>query len=221
MNGICYIIGAGPVEPMALTPAARDFVIAADAGYLRLGDLSVVADLVVGDFDSMPVQPNHPNVVTHPREKDATDMMLAVDEGYNRGYRTFVLFGGLGGRLDHTLANLQTLGDIASRGARAFLLGDGMAATVIRNDSLRFDSGKSGIVSVFCAGEPAYGVTLRGLKYPLTNADLTARIPLGVSNEFTGAAAEVVVENGSLLVVWPDAPTDVIEAIKEAARSSI
>jgi thiamine pyrophosphokinase len=189
MNGICYIIGAGLVDEMTLEPTEHDFVIAADAGYLHLANLSVAADLVVGDFDSMSRRPNHPNIVEHPTEKDQTDMMLAVGEGLRRGYKTFVILGGLGGRLDHTYANIQTMSYIASKTARGYLLGGGTAVTVIRNGSLRFDEGRSGVISVFCAGETARGVTLKGLKYPLLNAELNFMQPLGVSNEFTGAPA--------------------------------
>lgn len=115
MGGICYIVGAGPIEDLLLKPSEKDFIIAADAGYLQMAGLSAVPDLVVGDFDSMGQKPNHPNVVVYPKEKDATDMLLAIDEGLRRGYRKFVILGGLGGRLDHTLANIQALSYIAQK----------------------------------------------------------------------------------------------------------
>lgn len=221
MNGICYIIGAGLVDEMTLEPTEHDFVIAADAGYLHLSNLAVAADLVVGDFDSMSRRPNHPNIVEHPTEKDQTDMMLAVGEGLRRGYKTFVILGGLGGRLDHTYANIQTMSYIASKTARGYLLGGGTAVTVIRNGSLRFDEGRSGVISVFCAGETARGVTLKGLKYPLLNAELNFMQPLGVSNEFTGAPSEVSVLHGSLAIMWKDRAADVIENLKETAGAAV
>lgn len=221
MKGICYIIGAGMIDTLTLEPSEQDFVIAADAGYLYLKDLAVVADLVVGDFDSLGQKPNHPNILIYPKEKNQTDMMIAVDEGFKRSYTTFVLLGGLGGRLDHTFANLQTLIYIASRGACGYLLGNGTAVTVIKNGSLRFDNEKTGIVSVFCCGDSAAGVSIRGLKYPLDNYTLTMLDPLGVSNEFIGAPSEISVSDGSIAVMWEENASDVIDNLKETCYSAV
>lgn len=211
MEGICYIIGAGQVDVIALTKRASDYVIAADAGYLHLNQLGVAADLVVGDFDSMIEKPDHPNLIEFPREKDKTDMVLAIDEGLSRGYKTLVILGGLGGRLDHTFANIQALSYIAESGARGYLLGDGMAVSVIKNSSIFFNPEKKGLVSVFCAGDTARGVTIRGLKYVLTDEVLHGTLPIGVSNEFTGAASEITVASGSLAVMWEENAAGVID----------
>jgi thiamine pyrophosphokinase len=221
MGGICYIVGAGPIEDLHLKPSEKDFVIAADAGYLQMAGLSVVPDLVVGDFDSMGQKPNHPNVVVYPKEKDATDTLLAIDEGLRRGYRKFVILGGLGGRLDHTLANIQTLSYIAQKNARGYLLGNGSVVTVIKDGCITFDSKRKGIISVFCCGETARGVTLRGLKYPLNGAVVTGTIPIGVSNEFTGVKSEVAVTDGSLVVIWEEKAADFIDALKESYCCSL
>ena len=220
MNGICYIIGAGQIDELLLEPSEHDFVIAADAGYLHLTKLLAVADLVVGDFDSLGSKPHHPNVVQYPSEKDQTDMMLAVDEGLRRGYKKFVLLGGLGGRLDHTYANIQTLSYIARKNACGYLLGGGTAVTVIKNSRISFDSDKKGIVSVFCCGETAHKVTLSGLKYELKNAVLEESNPLGVSNEFTVRKSEISVLNGSLIIMWQEKAADVIDNLKESCYSA-
>ncbi len=198
MEGICYIIAAGPVETLKLNASDGDFIIAADAGYLHLPALSAAADLVVGDFDSMAQKPDHPNVVTHSAAKDKTDTLLAIDEGLR-----------LGGRLDHTLANIQALSYIAASGGRGFLAGNGLVITVVRNGRLCLDGGKTGVISVFCCGDAARGVNLKGLKYELKNAVLTGEMPLGVSNEFTGVPSEISVKSGSLAVVWEDKAADV------------
>ena len=221
MNGICYIVGAAPIIEAGLEPGEFDYVIAADAGYLHLSALSVTADLVVGDFDSMHRRPNHPNVIEYPSEKDQTDMMLAVSEGLRRGYKTLVIMGGLGNRLDHTYANIQLLSYIASKNARGYLINGNTAITVIRNGSMRFDADKSGIVSVFCSGDTARGVTIKGLKYPLNNAELNSMQPIGISNEFTGAASEISVLHGSLVIMWKDKASDVIESLKETAGAAV
>jgi len=190
-------------------PCQRDYIIAADAGYLRLLEMNVEPDLVVGDFDSLGFVPIHPNVIQSPEEKDDTDMMIAVREGLKRGHRRFFIDGGLGGRLDQTLANCQILSFIAENGAQGFLLGHEMCATVIKHGSMRFrakiangDTVEPERISVFSVGDRATGVTFSGLKYPLENAVLLNYFPLGVSNEFTNLTAEVSVREGTLLIIW-------------------
>lgn len=208
-NHICYIIGAGSVDGVALRPAAGDYVIAADGGFSRLSQLGLEADLVLGDFDSLEKVPQHPNVRRYPSAKDDTDMMLAAKTGLDLGYETFVLCGGVGGRLDHTLANLQTLAYLSRRGARAFLIGEGTVSTAVTDGMLCFDKTKRGILSVFCCGDRAEGIDLEGLKYPLSNAVLTCDMPMGVSNEFTGVPSRVTVRTGTLLVLWSYSPDQV------------
>ncbi len=205
-TNICYIVGAGSVDGVVLRPQAGDYVIAADGGYAHLDRLKLKTDLVLGDFDSLAEVPEHPNLVRHPPVKDDTDMMLAVKAGLALGYEAFVLCGGLGGRLDHTLANIQTLAWLSRRGGRAFLAGEGVILTAVTNGTLRFDAGKRGTVSVFCNGDRAGGVTLEGLKYSIADADLTGDFPLGVSNEFTGRESTVTVRDGTLVVLWNYTP---------------
>ena len=109
MEPICYIVGACPPGALCLAPGRPSLVIAADQGLRHLEAAGIAPDLIVGDFDSLGTVPQGANVIRHPVEKDDTDMMLAVKTGLERGCRTFVLYGGLGGRLDHTYANFQTL----------------------------------------------------------------------------------------------------------------
>ena len=181
-------------------------MIAADAGYRQLGN--VKADYVVGDFDSLGYEPEGERILRHPAEKDDTDTLLAVKLGLSLGYRVFVLLGGVGGRLDHTLANIQTLAYLHGRGAKACLVGDTETITMLEGGTLRFRAGLSSVVSVFAYGERATGVYERGLAYPLTDATLTDDFPLGVSNAFTGAPAEIAVGQGRLLVLWGAALED-------------
>ena len=105
---LCYVVGAMPLDPgFILTPVPGDLVIAADKGYETLSRLGVHPGLVVGDFDSLGSVPDHPQVLRLPRIKDETDTGFALRQGLKRGYWRFVLLGCLGGRLDHTVANLQ------------------------------------------------------------------------------------------------------------------
>lgn len=196
---ICYLFCA---LPTGFVPKIDpdDFVIAVDAGYGRLG--GVRADLVVGDFDSLGYVPQNETVIQLPAHKDDTDTLFAAKTGLKKGYRKFVILGGVGERLDHTLSNIQTLQYLANRGASGCLVGETETLAMLKNGSLRFFGAPEGVVSVFAFGASAYGVTLEGLSYPLDGATLTTDYPLGVSNRFTGGPARVTVENGCLLVVW-------------------
>ena len=204
MSAVCWIVGAGDFWPPAFTPCPGDFVIAADGGVAHLQRIGAKADLALGDFDSLGHVPKGENVLTYPPEKDDTDMMLAVKEGLRRGYGRFALLGGLGGRLGHTLANVQALMYLAKHGARGLLIGERETVTAVTNSEIRFSSAHAGYISVFCLDAPAKGVTLRGLKYPLEDAVLTSSVAPGVSNEFTGAEAVVSVSSGTLVIVWSD-----------------
>lgn len=202
-DAVCFLVGAGCVDPdLRLSLRPDDFLIAADGGWLAVQRMGLSPHLAVGDFDSLGHLPDHPNTVVLPTAKDNTDMHAAIQLAMERGYRRFALYGGTGGRLAHTLANLQLLDGLARQGCRGFLIGDGTVATAIYNDTLSFPAHLSGYLSLFCNSGTAEGVTLRGLKYELTGAPLTGSFPLGVSNEFTGACAHVEVTKGSLLVLW-------------------
>ena len=97
-------------EQAWLTPEAGDLLLCADGGYDAAVRFGLRPDLVIGDFDSMPR--DHVEdcpVMQLPVHKDDTDMVVCLKEARKRGYRSFRIAGCLGGRLDHTIANLQTL----------------------------------------------------------------------------------------------------------------
>lgn len=203
MKKICFVVGAGDFFKEELYIPDESFVIAADGGYRHLENAGIKPDVVLGDFDSSPV-PEHPHVVRHSAEKDDTDMLLALKTGLELGYVNFVLLGGMGGRLDHTLANIQTLTYLSRRGARGLLFGGGTAISAITDSRMQFSEKCSGTVSVFSTGGRAEGVNLKDLKYPLTEAVLNDDTPLGVSNEFKGISAEISVRKGNLIIFWHD-----------------
>ena len=199
--GSCVIFCAGGFDALARPLGAEDYVIAADGGLRHTQALGIVPAEILGDFDSLGYVPEGATV--SPVEKDDTDAMLAARRGLELGLREFVFYGALEGpRLDHTVANFQTLQFLADRGARGFLVGRDTLVTVVKNGSLTFPAGAEGNLSVFCLGPDARGVTERGLYYGLTNGVLTAGFPLGASNHFTGEQAVISVEDGSLLVLW-------------------
>ena len=195
----CVIFCAAQCAAAELLPG--DYVIAADGGLAHCRKLGIIPDEILGDFDSLGGIPAGAQVF--PVEKDDTDTMLAAKRGLALGYREFVFYGSLDGpRLDHTVANFQTLAYLADHAATGTLVGLRQRVTLLRNDTLRFPAGMTGTVSVFAFGGAAGGVTLRGLYYGLENGTLTPAFPLGVSNHFTGQPAEMTVEKGSLLIIW-------------------
>ena len=196
----CIIFCAGEFTDLCAPIEKGDYVIAADGGYRHIRTLGIQANAILGDFDSLGFVPETATVF--PTEKDDTDAMLAVRHGLEKGYKRFVLYGALDGpRLDHTVANLQTLLFLSEKGAEGYLVGNTQMATTV-TDSRSFPEGCAGTVSVFCMGKPAKGVTLENLQYPLENGTLTATFPLGVSNHFTGKRARISVETGTLVVIF-------------------
>ena len=114
-----------------------------------------------------------------------------------------MILGGLEGpRLDHTVANFQTLQFLAEHGAVGYLVGKRDTVTVIRQESVEFPKTAEGIISLFCLGADARGVTIEGLQYTLTDGTMSAGFPLGVSNHFVGSPARITVKEGSLLAIW-------------------
>ena len=112
-------------------------------------------------------------------EKDDTDTMLAIRYGLEQGYETFHLYGGTGGRMDHTLANLQALGFLARHGARGYLYEEHMVFTALCNGSLTLPAPAEGIFSLFCLGAEAQGVSIQGGQYPWTTAPSPPSSPWG------------------------------------------
>ena len=199
----CFIFAAGTFYGLRERPASGDLVIAADAGYRVCQQAGIVPDLLLGDFDSMD-QPDFPNIRRSPVEKDDTDTMLAVKTALEEGCDTVYIYGGTGGkRLDHTLANLQTLLFLRRRGARGYLYDDDFVWTAIESESLTIEKTVEwGLFSAFCLGDRAEGIDETGFQYPLADAVLTPEFPLGVSNHILEPTATITVRKGALAVGW-------------------
>ena len=202
-HDVCYIVGAGEYYGFDFVPSAKDLIIAADAGIRCLEQHGIPADLVIGDFDSLGHIPTHTNIKALHPEKDETDMLAAVREGIAAGYTDFHIYCGTGGRMDHTIANIQTLAALSCQNMRGFLFDRDNVITAITNTRIAFDLIQAGYVSVFSYTEKCTGVYLHGLKYELSDAVLTSTFPLGVSNEFIGKESSIAVREGTLLVVFP------------------
>ena len=197
----CYIFGALPTESFKFNIDKDDLVIAADAGIVNTQKLNIKPDFIIGDFDSLGFTPTDSNTIIHPVEKDDTDTMLAVKFGLDKGYRNFRIFGGIGGRLDHTYANIQTASYVAEEGGNAVFYGKNENLTVIKNGFFTFSKQSKGNISVF-ALEECENVNIKGACYELNNGSLSVNFPLGTSNKFNNKEVKISVEKGKLLIIW-------------------
>jgi thiamine pyrophosphokinase len=204
----CVLIGAGDRPVTKITKEAQDFLIAVDGGYDVCRMWNLEPDLIVGDLDSM--EPENraflekeqgERIVKLPCEKDNTDTLAALRIGLSRGYRDFVLYGCMGGRSDHMFANIQCLLFLKNQGADGTLLTEKEEIFLLQNESRSLGKRAKGFFSIFALQNRVLGVTIRGAKYPLTDALLENDFPIGTSNEFIGEEAVLTVQNGALLVV--------------------
>ena len=201
-NGRCVIFTARcEGDPRTACPELTDAdcVLCADAGWKIARNIGIAPDIAVGDFDSSAVPDNCP-IERHPVIKDDSDAMLCVRRGLALGYRSFLIVGGLGGRLDHTLANIQTLLFIKNHGAKAVLCDGKYRLEVLSGDKTRV-ARADGKLSVFALGGKCAGVSIHGAKYELDNGEITPDFPIGMGNDFAADYAEIGVERGTLLVI--------------------
>lgn len=199
----CIIIGAGDYLGCPLQIKSGDFIIAADGGFLYCEKMGIKPDLAVGDWDSLSIRPTDCQILDLPVEKDDTDTLAAIKTGLEKGCGEFHILFGTGGRIDHTLANMQCLVYLAGLGKRGFLYGEKQVITAIKNSTVSFSEKAEGDISVFAADGTALGVSETGLKYGLDDAAVTCGFPIGVSNSFVGEKSRISVADGTLYIIFP------------------
>ena len=198
--GICYIVGAGDFSG-GFTPTSEDLVIAADGGYDHLMRHGIRCDLLLGDLDSISEVPRDAELIAYPVRKDETDMHLTYLEGASRGYNIFNIYGGTGGREDHTYANYCLLLYIRNRGGRATLFSNLAEVTLIKDESLCILGEKGKHLSLFPFGSECTGVCVSGAEYECENLTLSPEFPITVSNIFKSSPVNISVGKGALLVM--------------------
>lgn len=204
----CAIFAAGSaVSPARVREFLRDdaFIIAADAGYKLCRACGFKPDLVIGDFDSGETVSEKPNmqVIRLNPIKDDTDTACAYAQAVSHGYKNIVLFGGTGGRLDHTFANFDLCAHAKTQGVCLTVVDDHHEIFALQNE-IRVINGDAGkYVSVFAVGGPCT-VSLRGFAYPLEKYTFAPFSGLGVSNETVTKTAEIKVQKGIALIFVTD-----------------
>ena len=179
-----------------------DYIICADGGILIAEQNGVIPDMVLGDLDSVEAVNKKYNFIKHPKEKDDTDTLLCIKYGMEKGFKDFVIIGGIGGRLDHTIANLQTLAFAKENGVNARVLSkDAFCIMIADGEKLELKKAENCYLSVFSYSDVCEGICIKGTKYELSDAQLKNTFPLGVSNEFKDEKAEISITKGKLLIV--------------------
>lgn len=157
---------------------------------------------LIGDWDSGGAPEGDVPCITLPVEKDMTDLQAAVDQALELDYRELLLCGCTGGRLDHTASNLVLLEWIADHGGRALLVDADNEVRLLDSGVLRLTNRPCyHYLSLVPLDRRVTGVTLRGLKYPLTDAVLTRGDTLSVSNEPLGDEVEICLSAGRALLI--------------------
>lgn len=198
------------ITPYLLYPIRRiaaiedaDLIVCADTAYLAAQKENITPHAVIGDFDHAEHEEKldgMEKVLRFSSIKDDTDTMLCVKYALNRGASEIVIVGGIGGRLDHTFANIQTLSYIRRHGAAGTIL-DGDHAVMTVDSHITLTKGCYYYASVFALDPICRDITLKGFKYEAEHIDLSSDFPLGVSNEITEDTAEITVGEGVLLVI--------------------
>lgn len=198
MAGICTIICGSPECVIPEKP--EGLIICADHGLDHAMAAGIKPDIVVGDLDSVKCSPpDGVKVIRTPAEKDDTDTILACETAIENGCDEIRLYCALGGRLDHTIANIQTLEFLRRRGVRGMIIGESSRIRIARESKVTIPKFK-GYVSVFAYGETCT-VSEYGMKYGLIRYRLDNSYPLGVSNEVCDDEGQVLVHGGTALII--------------------
>lgn len=216
MKGKCIMMCSGEFSPIEIRKEPGDWVIAVDGGLRYLMQCGIEPDFLLGDFDSLD-ETYAPIVAKYramgeehfrqlPVVKDDTDTMAAARLGIEKGFREFLIYGATGGRLDHTMANIQTMVWIHRSGGQAWMIDRDIRMTVIGPGVFRIPEGFAGTVSLFALDRCLENVTIKGMKYEVENAAVPNDYPVGCSNETMprtgGEEAFYSIGNGTGLLIF-------------------
>ena len=188
------------LDQVSLDYTQFDQIICADGGLLIAREIGLSPTYLIGDYDSMEM-PDVDGIIKLPMEKDMTDTEAAIDLAVDKGASSLTILGGLGGRFDHTMGNIGMLAKYSGKLDHiAFVDGQNYVFMLLpgKYSIPANDYTYLGVISYGCTAED---VTLRGVKYPLTDYRLNNDTSLGVSNEIVSEAAEVSFSRGKLLIV--------------------
>ena len=163
-------------------------------------------DILIGDLDSIdPVdlewcQSQQVEIRKYPKEKDETDFELALDHAIESVPGAVTVFGALGGRIDHALANIGLLSDPRYAGREIKIISERETIFFIHG-KVAISAEEGQILSLIPWGEQVTGVTTTGLQYPLKDETLYSFRSRGISNVICSGSTIIEFKEGKLLCV--------------------
>lgn len=181
--------------------AEADYIICADGGTRHAEACNIQPNLVVGDFDSGNRPENIETIVLKP-EKDDSDLMCCTREAVRRGSDEIVYACASGGRLDHLLYNLSLLEYLDTCGVRGVFYDSRNRVRFHAGGEQRYQADLNyKYVGIIPLDEKLSGITLRGLKYPLTDAEVSRARIITTSNEPIASEYTISIASGRSLVI--------------------
>ncbi len=206
-----FVIAGGPLESndflkSQIEELAPAELVCADGGARHLDALGLTPDVIIGDMDSLAAEILHrcgkqgSRIIEHPRDKRETDTQLALEYAMGSLPDEIRIFGALGGRIDHTLANISLLAHAAERDIPTKLVDEWCEVFVVTHRAaLKGIAGQT--VSLLPPSSQVCGIEIRGFEYPLTGATMKHGTPYGISNRLTAGEGTISLESGRLLVI--------------------
>ena len=181
-------------------------VICADGGARHVLALGMAPRTVIGDMDSLPKQvlddlrESGCQILRYPSRKDETDTELALRYALERKPEEIEIYGALGGRIDHTLANISLLIMAAREGIKTRIIDETTELFVV-SEGAEILGTPEDIVSLFPVTTEVKGITLTGFEYPLQKATMEIGKPYGISNRLLDTRGTITIASGYLLVI--------------------
>ena len=206
----CFIVGNGEISDYKWLSSkvknyCPDLIIAADGGFNHLQKAMITPDVLLGDFDSIEKLPqsNSFEILTFPKEKDFTDIELAVECAIEKGCDSICLAGATGSRLDHSIANIFLLRKLCTSGIESEIIDEHHKIFIIKEHKTLYGY-EGSLLSLLPLDPIVKGVTLKGFKYPLENASIRMGDTIGTSNIVVSKNCQIIVNDGLLLGIFAD-----------------
>lgn len=184
-----------------------DYIICSDGGANHAYNMNILPDYIIGDLDSTSkdiidyYKSKNVEFKKFPSKKNETDTELSIKLSEKLNAKQIDLIGALGGRIDHTIANINLLYYIRKRGIKPRIITDKEEVYIAIDEEVSIDGKKGDIVSILPIRNDAKGITLKNLEYPLENNDIEFSKPLGISNVMTDISCNIKVNEGSIIII--------------------
>ena len=211
MKKVLFVVAGGQIRDLSffqskLSELNPFVIICADSGASHVNAIGVIPQVIIGDMDSLtPVMLDYfrergSKIIRYPEAKDETDTQLALEYGFGMAPDEIYLFGAIGTRIDHTIANVSLLVSGVKKGIHIKLIDEWCEAFIVSCENvIEGEIGQT--VSLLPLSDVVKGITLDGFEFPLKNGVMEIGMPYGISNRLTAARGVISVSAGYLLVI--------------------